>query len=128
MLAMLLEITSTLVCWACMPVPAMSSARIGVSPYIYVRYGSSGIRVGDLVDGGLLALPFGFDELRRELKRALDVGHAHQFADRLHVAVLDSALEELWRGDRRRRAARVEQAAPLGDHAVGVGGRDNGDF
>src|SRR6266702_4263780 len=28
MLAMLLEMTSTLVCWACMPVLAMSSARM----------------------------------------------------------------------------------------------------
>jgi hypothetical protein len=32
MLAMLLEITSTLVCCACMPVPAISSERMQQSP------------------------------------------------------------------------------------------------
>jgi hypothetical protein len=30
-LAMLLEMTSTLVCWACIPVPAISSERMRAS-------------------------------------------------------------------------------------------------
>src|SRR5271157_4237396 len=103
MFARLFEITSTLVCWACMPVPAMSSARISAEPCCGQVVGAChrcrsvvcGVRSSvasgglgqDLVDRVLAAVGLRLHELHEELELARVVDHLRGFQDRLDVGL-----------------------------------------
>src|SRR6185312_11854520 len=108
MLARLLEMTWTLSSMAIIPVAAVESARIGVSPFS-IRH------VGELVDR-LLTLVALLLQHRGDLRvGAGDLDHPRHLADAAHVRFLDRTLHDrrLGRRLRRRAADRVEGAAAV---------------
>src|ERR1700733_14809264 len=114
MLAILLEITSTLVCWACIPVPAISSERICLFPL----YQALDVRCWlaalwqQLVDRRLLPVGLGLDELGHELELPQVIHHARRLEHGLDVGILDRPLHQGRRGDRCTGLTAVSSNAP----------------
>src|SRR6056297_3905253 len=82
MFARLFETTSTLVCWAFMPVAAMERARMSVS-----------LAAGQGADGRADALVFLVEEALAEFVGPLDLDHPRDLRHRVDVRFLDEALE-----------------------------------
>src|SRR5690606_12414881 len=99
MFARLFEMVSTRVCWACIPVAAISSARIWIllcSRRRSVRAPwrrESGAR-SDHADGLAHAFVFRVQEVLAHFIGALHFGHARDLPDRVDIAAFDEALEE----------------------------------
>src|SRR3990172_3972328 len=107
MLAMLFEMTSTLSCWASIPVAAMLR---DLMCRILPCYSYSGGR-NDRVDDAALQLVLGFDHALGGLEVAHHRHQQGQLDHRADVRFLDHTLDDFGRQVRQRRRGRLVQAA-----------------
>src|SRR3954447_23621754 len=113
MLAMLFEITSTLSCWAIMPVAATLKERMRLGAPSDGPSGSARDR-DEVLDGVAVELVLGVDELLHALEGAHRGHEAGHLEDRHGVRALDRPLDEPSRRRPRHLGAGVETAALAG--------------
>src|SRR3954464_7700258 len=101
---MLFAITSMLSCWAAMPVEAVKRERMIGFP-LAAR--------DDVVDGPLHAVVLAVEEALHRFVIPLHPDHAGQFLDRLHVRLLEHALDHGRLFDLDRRSVGGEEDAFL---------------